>query len=394
MRFFEHIEMAPPDAILGLAGTFKADTRPNKVNLGVGAYKTEELQPLVLSAVRKAEQQITAATLDKEYQLQDGNQEYLKHTMQLVFGDLDINDGVFPAQAPGGTAAVRIAGELLAQAGAEAIFLPAPTWANHSQIFTRAGLTVSSYPYYDPTTKAFTCAQMIEAVQGMPSGAPILLHACCHNPTGVDPTPEEWKELSTVIKAQGLLPVFDFAYQGFGRGIDEDATAVRHFLSEGHEMLVATSCSKNFGLYGERVGAFFTITGNAASAERVGSQVKRIIRANYSSPPLHGARIVGAVLDSPTLRQEWEAELATMRARISGVREALADRLKASGSPVDFSFMYRQNGMFSYSGLSKAQVDRLREEHAIYMPSSGRINVAGLSSHNLDYVVGAILAVL
>ncbi len=392
MRFFDKVEMAPADPILGINAAFKADPRPNKVNLSIGAYKTDDLQPLVLPAVRKAEQRIVADNLDKEYLPQDGNPEYVKHSIKLVFGT-DI-DGIFGAQAPGGTAGVRIAGEFLVQIGSQVIYIPDPTWANHNQVFTRAGLEVASYPYYDADRKEFTRAQMIKAIKSMPSGSPILLHACCHNPTGIDPNPEDWKELSTVIKAQGLLPVFDFAYQGFGQGVAEDAMAVRHFLSEGHQMLVANSYSKNFGLYGERTGGFYAVTGDTESVKKVRSQVMRIIRANYSNPPVHGSRIVATVLASETLRQEWEAALAGMRNRTSGMRKALADSLKAGGSRMDFSFMYGQKGMFSYSGLSKAHVDRLREAYAIYMPSNGRINVAGLSPRNLDYIVQAILAVL
>ena len=392
MNFFDTIEMAPPDPILGLNAAFKADPRSNKVNLSIGAYKTDDLQPLVLAAVRKAEGQILTEGMDKEYLSQDGDPEYVKHSIKLVF-DTE-QDNIFGAQAPGGTAGVRLAAEFLAQIGNQVIYIPDPTWANHNQVFARAGLEVASYPYYDAKRREFTKSRMIEVIKSIPSGSPILLHACCHNPTGLDPTPADWKEISTAIKTQGLLPVFDFAYQGFGHGIDEDAMAVRHFLAEGHQMLVANSYSKNFGLYGERIGGFYVVTADVETAERVKSQVMRIIRANYSNPPLHGSRIITAVLASDALRQEWESELAVMRERISGMRKALAEGLNAGGSSVDFSFMYKQNGMFSYSGLSKAAVDRLREEYAIYMPTNGRLNVAGLSPKNLDYVVEAILAVL
>ena len=392
MKFFDTVEMAPPDPILGLNAAFKADPRSNKVNLSIGAYKTDDLQPLVLAAVKKAEQQILTEGMDKEYLSQDGNPEYVQRAIRLVFNTEQ--DNIFGAQAPGGTAGVRLAGEFLGHIGSEVIYVPDPTWANHNQVFARAGVEVASYPYYDAERREFTKSRMIEAIKSIPTGSPILLHACCHNPTGLDPTPADWKEISTAIKTQGLLPVFDFAYQGFGRGIDEDAMAVRHFLADGHQMLVANSYSKNFGLYGERIGGFYVVTTNAETAERVKSQVMRIIRANYSNPPLHGSRIIAAVLASAPLRQEWESELATMRERISGMRKALAEGLNAGSSAVDFSFMYKQNGMFSYSGLSKAAVDRLREEYAIYMPTNGRLNVAGLSPKNLDYVVEAILAVL
>ena len=392
MNFFDTVEMAPPDPILGLNAAFKADPRSNKVNLSIGAYKTDDLQPLVLAAVRKAEQQILTEGMDKEYLSQDGNPEYVKRSIRLVF-DAE-QDNIFGAQAPGGTAGVRLAAEFLAQIGSQTIYIPDPTWANHNQIFARAGLQVAVYPYYNPERKEFTKSGMVEAIESMPNGSPILLHACCHNPTGLDPAPADWKDISTAIKTQGLLPVFDFAYQGFGQGIDEDAMAVRHFVADGHQMLVANSYSKNFGLYGERIGGFYVVTPDAETAERVKSQVMRIIRANYSNPPLHGSRIIAAVLASDALRQEWESELAVMRKRISGMRQALAEGLNAGGSSVDFSFMYKQNGMFSYSGLSKDAVERLREEYAIYMPTNGRLNVAGLSPKNLDYVVEAILAVL
>ena len=392
MNFFNTVEMAPPDPILGLNAAFKADPRSNKVNLSIGAYKTDDLQPLVLAAVKRAEQQILAEGMDKEYLSQDGNPEYVQRSIRLVFNTEQ--DNIFGAQAPGGTAGVRLAGEFLAHIGSEIIYVPDPTWANHNQVFAKAGLEVASYPYYDAQHREFTKSHMIEAITSIPSGSPILLHACCHNPTGLDPTPADWEEISTAIKRQELLPVFDFAYQGFGRGIDEDAMAVRHFLADGHQMLVANSYSKNFGLYGERIGGFYVVTADTATTERVKSQVMRIIRANYSNPPLHGSRIIAAVLVSDPLRQEWETELATMRERISGMRKALAEGLNAGGSSIDFSFMYKQNGMFSYSGLSKAAVDRLREEYAIYMPTNGRLNVAGLSPKNLDYVVEAILAVL
>ena len=392
MNFFDTIEMAPPDPILGLNAAFKADPRSNKVNLSIGAYKTDDLQPLVLAAVKKAEQQILTEGMDKEYLSQDGNPEYVERSIRLVF-DTEL-DNIFGAQAPGGTAGVRLAAEFLAQIGSQVIYIPDPTWANHNQIFARAGLQVALYPYYDPARKEFTKSGMVEAIESMPSGSPILLHACCHNPTGLDPAPADWEDISTAIKTQGLLPVFDFAYQGFGQGIDEDAMAVRHFLADGHQMLVANSYSKNFGLYGERIGGFYVVTPDAETAERVKSQVMRIIRANYSNPPLHGSRIIAAVLASDALRQEWESELAVMRERISGMRQALAEGLNAGGSSVDFSFMYKQNGMFSYSGLAKDAVERLREEYAIYMPTNGRLNVAGLSPKNLDYVVEAILAVL
>ncbi len=391
MSFFDSIEAAPPDPILGLTVAFKEDTRAEKVNLGVGAYKTDELTPLVLGAVRKAEQKIVGQDLNKEYLGIDGNPDYTSATQELVFADSLPAERVFAAQTPGGTGALRVAGEFLAQHVTKTIYVSDPTWANHTPVFHAAGLEVNSFPYYNAENKSLRFDEMCAAIEKIPAGSAILLHAACHNPTGVDPSEDQWRQLSDLIIKQGVLPLLDFAYQGFGRGVEEDAFAVRHFAAAGHSMLVCSSFSKNLGLYGERVGAFFVVAGDAESAARSGSQVKRIIRSNYSNPPVHGSRIAAMVLTDSDLRREWEEELSQMRGRINGVRRQLADALAAGG---DFSFMAKQYGMFSFSGLTKDQVARLRKEYAIYMPGSGRINVAGLSPKNLDYVAQAILSVL
>jgi len=394
MGFFDKIEQAPADPILGLTAAFKEESRSEKVNLGVGAYKTDELTPLVLGAVRKAQEKILADALNKEYLPIDGDADYLKRLTELAFSEQAAGQSIYATQAPGGTGALRIGGEFLCKEITQNIYVSDPTWANHAAIFTSSGCQVKPYAYYDADTRSFNKAGMLEAIQNMTPKSAILLHARCHNPTGVDPSTEDWKEISDAVKERELLPFFDFAYQGFGTGLDEDAFAVRHFLAQGHVMLMAHSCSKNFGLYNERTGAFFVVTGDATTATAAGSQIKRIIRSNYSNPPANGARIVSIILGSDVLRQEWETELADMRGRILKIRKELAHKLNAAGSSVDFGFIENQYGMFSFSGLNSEQVAVLKKDHAIYMPSSGRINVAGLSSKNLDYVVKSILAVL
>jgi aspartate aminotransferase len=394
MSFFEKIETAPPDPILGLTVAFKEDPRKQKVNLGVGAYKTDDLQPLVMAAVRQAEERVLKSGADHEYQPIEGHAEFLRLARELVFAGTVPPERVFAAQTPGGTGGLRVAAELIYNCVTKNIFVSDPTWPNHNQIFAQVGLKIENYPYWDAAKKSLRFAEMCAAIDRAAAGSAVLLHASCHNPTGLDPTAEEWKELSGRVKARGLMPLLDFAYQGFGRGLDEDAAGVRQFARDGHAMAVVWSASKNFGLYGERLGALFVVAESADGAARAGSQAKRLIRANYSNPPAHGARIVATALGAADLRKSWEAELAAMRSRINGMRRELAERLKKGGSPIDFSFMLRQNGMFSYSGLSKEQVERLKKEHGIYMPANGRINVAGLSPKNLDYAVKAMLSVI
>jgi aspartate/tyrosine/aromatic aminotransferase len=397
MPFFNDIPLLPDDPILGLPSAFAADPRPNKINLGIGAYRTAEGLPLVLSSVRKAENQLLQKNLNKDYLPIEGDGEFIRSSLKLLLGaDCHIlhSGHFFAAQTVGGASALRIAGEFLSKLISKTIFLSQPSWSNHKQIFERAGLNVGSYPYFYPTTCLLDYPGMCQAIKNMPRGSIILLHGCCHNPTGIDPTFEEWKELSQIIKQQQVIPLFDIAYQGFGHGLEEDAKAIRYFASEGHEMLISYSFSKNFGLYGERVGFLTIISSNSEVVPKIGSQIKYLIRGNYSNPPLHGARIVSTILKSQELTLEWKTELNNMCERVKEMRRALVAALLVQGKGSNFAYMEKQIGLFSFSGLSLEQVDRLKREKAIYMPSNGRINIAGLNTQNLSYVVDGLLSVL
>lgn len=397
MPFFDEIPLLPPDAILGLPIAFAAETNPNKVNLGIGSYKTAEGTPLVLKCVRKAENIILQKNLNKEYLPIDGDHDFLKCSLQLIFGN-DLSSiepaRIYSSQTVGGSGALRIAGEFLTKLVNKNIFLSQPSWPNHKPIFERAGMNVGSYPYFDVQTNSLDFKGMCAAINNLPPTSVILLHACCHNPTGVDPNLDQWQELSHLIKKRGLFPFFDLAYQGFVDNLDSDAQAVRLFAKEGHEMMVAYSYSKNFGLYGERVGLISLIASNPDLVPNIGSQIKTIIRGNYSTPPLHGARIVSTVLKSPELNIEWRSELKKMCDRVKEMRNALIAALLVKGKDHNFSSILNQNGLFSFIGLNKDQVDRLREEYAIYMPANGRINLAGLNSQNIEYVAEALLSVI
>lgn len=398
MSFFEEVEELPPDPILGLNSAFKEDTRDNKVNLGVGAYKTAELKPLVFSTVRKVEKELVEQSNNKEYLPIAGDAGYIKAALQLIYGQgvSALEDGtIIGAQSLGGTGALRVLAELFSESLGKQIFLSQPSWANHKPIFHRAGLQTLSYPYYDGKKHDLVPDQILAALSKMPEGSIILFHACCHNPTGMDPSMELWKEISAIVKARKLFPFFDFAYQGFGQGLEEDAAAIRYFQSQGHEMAVAQCFSKNLGLYGERIGTLSLQLGNPKIARAMLSQVKRIIRSNYSNPPLHGAQIVKNVLGNEEHKKAWTLELSRVRERLGEMRRALAAGLLAKGGARDFSFLHKQTGMFSFCGLDREQVQRLRGEYGIFIPSNGRINVAGLSPHkNLEYVVDAVVSVL
>ena len=397
MGFFDKITMAAEDPILSLNTSFAKDVRASKVNLGVGAYKTSDLQPMVLSSVKKAENIIASSDHNHEYLPIDGDKEFLRLISQLIFGpdsEILLSERLYSAQTVGGTGALRIGADFLSQEIGNVLYVSDPTWANHKPLFTRSGHKIEFYPYYDRKAHLLDFNGMCSAIKEMEEGSTILLHACCHNPTGMDPSMEQWKEISTLIKERKLVPFFDFAYQGFGNGLEEDAEVIRYFAKEGHELLISYSCSKNFGLYGERVGAFFVLTGEKMLAEKVQSRVKSIVRTNYSSPPSYGAKLVKTILSSDSLTQEWQKELHNMRERISEMRKAFASGLLSKTQQYDFSFMHNQRGMFSFSGLEKDHVDRLIAEYGIYMPGSGRINVAGLSSSNLEYVVDAVASVI
>lgn len=397
MSFFHDIPLLPEDSILGLPILFEADPRPKKVNLGVGTYRTAEGKPLVLSCVKKAEAILVESQLNKEYLPIEGNSQFLSGTMKLIFGEHynAINpDHMFTSQAIGGSGGLRILAEFFTKLVSKTIFLPQPSWPNHKTIFERAGFTVGSYPYYNKTTHLIDFRGLCEAIHNIPKGCVILLHAACHNPTGADPSLQEWEELSHLIKKKEIIPFFDFAYQGFGDSLDKDAQAIRLFQKDGHEMAIAYSYSKNMGLYGERVGLLAVLTNQSKIVPPISSQIKTLIRGNYSTPPLHGSRIVTTVLNSPELFLEWNTELVKMSARVREMREALASLLHEKMPSQDFSFIKQQKGLFSFIGLTTDQVERLIEEKGIYIPSSGRINLAGLHSRNIEYTAESLISVI
>lgn len=393
MSFFQGLSQLPEDPILGIPRLFAADPRPDKVNLGIGAYKTADGLPFVLTSVEQAEQLLLQRPLNKEYLPIEGNHLFIEQGMRLLMGEelSKLPSGqFFGAQTVGGASALRIAGELLIKLKKTTLFIPDPSWSNHRQIFEQAGLRVETFPYLNYRTLSLDYAALCQAIQAMPAGSPLLFHACCHNPTGVDPTFEQWKELSTLIKKQRLFPIFDVAYQGFGETLDEDAKAVRTFAREGHEMLVAYSFSKNFGLYGERAGFLMIIGSEADLIPKVASHVKRLIRTSYSNPPLHGAQLVSTILSSPELTATWKAELHNMCQRVKEMRKALVASLFVYASNKDFLPLAQQKGLFSFTGLSMEQVHRLRKEKGIYMTDNGRLNIAGLNTKNVDEVAQSI----
>ncbi len=395
---FAAVELAPRDPILGLTEAFNADTRPGKVNLGVGVYYDDNGKIPLLGAVREAERARLEGAPARGYLPIEGVAAYNTAVQQLLFGvgsPLLAAGRVATFEALGGTGGLKIGADFLRrlQPGAR-IWISDPSWENHRALFEAAGFTVNTYPYYDPQTHGVRFDALIACLEGLPANDIVVLHACCHNPTGVDLAPEQWARIVEVVRARGLIAFLDCAYQGFGDGIEADATALRRFADSGLSFFVSSSFSKSFSLYGERVGALSVVTADRDETARVTSQVKRVIRTNYSNPPTHGASVVAAVLSTPALRAQWETELAGMRERIRAMRTALVDKLKARGVARDFSFVTRQRGMFSYSGLTSAQVDRLRNEFGIYAVSTGRICLAALNSRNLDAVADAIATVL
>lgn len=395
---FEKIAAAPADPILGLTDEFKNDPRAEKINLGVGIYKNEAGQTPVLTTVKKAEAVLLDTEKTKSYLTIQGTAEYGLAVQKLLFGaDAQVitEKRAQTAQAPGGTGALRVAGEFIKrQLGDVKIWISNPTWANHIGVFTAAGIETAQYTYYNAETKSKDFAAMLTDLQQAEAGDVVLLHGCCHNPTGIDPTADEWEELAKLCANKGLLPLFDFAYQGFAKGVEEDAAGLRTFAQYCSELLVASSFSKNFGLYNERVGAFTLVAKDAAVSADAFSQVKAIIRSIYSNPPAHGAAVVTHILNDDALRAEWEQEVAEMRDRIQEMRTLFVTTLKEQGVDADFSFIERQNGMFSFSGLSKEQVNRLKEEFAIYIVGSGRISVAGMTKDNMLPLCKGIAAVL
>ncbi len=395
---FETVQLAPRDPILGLTEAFVADTRPTKVNLGVGVYCDENGRIPLLRAVREAERARVEAGAPRGYLPIEGLAAYDAAVQKLLFGadsPLIAAGRLVTAQALGGTGALKIGADFLKRLNPQAqVLISDPSWENHRGLFEGAGFKVDSYPYYDPASHGLNFSGMSKALRGAPAGTIVALHACCHNPTGVDLSAAQWRELVSIFRERGLVAMIDLAYQGFGEGVDPDAASVRLFAEAGLSFFVASSFSKSFSLYGERVGALTIVTESGEESARVLSQLKRVIRTNYSNPPTHGGSVVAAVLSDPKLRALWEEELAEMRNRIKAMRSSLVSGLKARGVKRDFSFVLQQNGMFSYSGLTSAQVDRLRNEYGIYAVSSGRICVAALNSRNIEYVCDAVAAVL
>ncbi|MGF6088855.1 amino acid aminotransferase [Pseudomonas sp. 18173] len=398
MSLFSAVEMAPRDPILGLNEAFNADTRTNKVNLGVGVYCNEEGRIPLLRAVVEAETVRAAQHVSRGYLPIDGIAAYDQAVQKLLFGNdspLIAAGRVITTQAVGGTGALKIGADFLKQLLPNAVVaISDPSWENHRALFETAGFPVQNYRYYDAATHDVNRTGMLEDLNALPNGSIIVLHACCHNPTGVDLSPADWKNVLEVVKAKGHVPFLDMAYQGFGDGIDEDAAAVRLFAESGLTFFASSSFSKSFSLYGERVGALSIVSESKEESARVLSQVKRVIRTNYSNPPTHGASVVAAVLNSPELRAQWEAELAEMRLRIRGMRTQMVDLLAQKAPQRDFSFVGRQCGMFSYSGLSVEQVHRLRNEFGIYALDTGRICVAALNQSNIKVVTDAIVQVI
>lgn len=398
MNLFEQVQSAPADPILGLSEAFRNDPRTEKINLSVGVYQDASGTSPVLRSVREAEKRIAAAENPKTYLPINGHAGFLRHARELVFGagnEMVQTGRVVSAHTPGGTGGLRLAGDFIRHClGRRTIWMSRPTWANHEGIFRAADLDIAFYPYYDAESHGLNTAGMITVLEDIPENDVVLFHACCHNPTGVDPDPDTWETIAKVCKERRLLPLIDFAYQGFATGWVDDAAAIRAFCEYGMELLVCSSFSKNFGLYQDRVGALHIVGKNAEEADRVLSQIKVLVRRNYSNPPAHGSAIICTILEDQELYQLWEEELKGMRIRIQSVRDQFVDGLAEAGVPGDYGFIRAQKGMFSFSGLSEQSVERLRAEHGIYIVKSGRINVAGINDTNCGTLCRAIAACL
>jgi aromatic-amino-acid transaminase len=395
---FAHIELAPPDPILGLTEAFNADKNPKKVNLGVGVYQDGNGKVPVLKTVREAEARWYNEETTKSYLPIDGVPAYKTAVQELILGkgSAIIAEGrAVTVQTLGGTGGLKTGADFLKNFFPNAgVWISNPSWENHRQIFTASGFKVEAYPYYDAKTHGLDFAGMSEAIQNLPAGSIVLLHACCHNPTGVDPSREQWNELVEIFKTHDLVPFIDFAYQGFGEGIEEDAYAIRLFAEAGIPTLISSSFSKSMSIYRERVGALTILTGSADESKRVQSQLKRVIRTNYSNAVSHGAQVAAIILNDPELRRRWEEEVAEMRSRIQKMRELFVKGLADQGVKEDFSFITRQRGMFSYTGLSKEAVQKLQTEYSVYLVASGRACIAAMNEKNLPYICEAIASVL
>lgn len=395
---FDSLTPAPPDPILGLTEAFKKDPNPNKINLGVGVYRDAKGRTPVLTSVKRAEERLLATEQTKNYLPIEGDPAFSTATQALLFGadhPLVREGRVVTAQAPGGTGALRVAADFIASTlDVKTVWLSDPTWPNHPNIFQATGLKTATYPYFNKFTNGVDFDGMMAALNQIPAGDVVVLHGCCHNPTGVDFTPAQWEAVAETLTQRNLLPLIDFAYQGFANGLQEDARGLHILARHCPNLLIASSYSKNFGLYNERVGALTLVAGTPGAAETALSHIKRAVRANYSNPPAHGAAVVATVLHDGELKRLWEDEVRQMRDRINTMRHLFVETLQEKGVKRDFSFIARQRGMFSFSGLTPEQVKVLRERYSIYIVGSGRISVAGMTEDNMDYLCSAIAAVL
>jgi aromatic-amino-acid transaminase len=392
------VPLAPRDPILGVTEAFNADTNPRKVNLGVGVYYDENGRVPVLECVRRAERQLAETAPARTYLPIDGIPAYVRAVQALVFGaDAAAlrEQRVVTIQALGGTGALKVAADFLRRIDPTVeVWISEPSWENHRALFEGAGFKVNTYRYYDPATRGVDFPAMVKSLEALPARAIVVLHICCHNPTGVDLAPEQWTRVIDIVKARELVPVLDMAYQGFADGLDADSAPVRRFAAAMNPVFVTSSFSKSISLYGERVGALSVVAADRDEAARVLSQLKRIIRTNYSNPPTHGGQIVAQVLTTPELRSLWESELGRMRERIKEMRRALVEKVRTKAPNLDFDFVLHQRGLFSYSGLTPAQVEKLRKDYSIYAIASGRICIAAINPHNIDYVAEAIASVV
>lgn len=393
---FASLSAAPPDAILGLTEAFLADKNPAKMNLSVGVYKDATGVTPILKSVKEAERRLVDSESTKGYLPIDGHADYRHHIKRLIFGESFDADRVAVVQSPGGTGGLRVAAAFLAdQMRGAKIWMSNPTWANHKNIFAAEHVEIGTYGYLSDDRRSLDFgALMSDLEKNAAAGDVVLLHACCHNPTGIDLSDEQWVEVATMMAQKRLMPLLDFAYQGFGHGVEQDASAIRTVMQHCGELIVCNSFSKNFGLYSERVGGVSVVTHDAATTDIVRSQLKRLIRSNYSNPPRHGAAVVAEILDDAELTKIWESELAQMRTRIQSLRNTFVETMAKTGQGYDFEFLKSQSGMFSYSGLTPMQVDELKNQHAIYMVGSGRINVAGMSEEKMELLCQAVASVL
>lgn len=397
MDFFQQVPLVPADPILGLTALFNSDSRPSKVNLGVGLYKADDLSCPIMACVKEAEKELLALETSKEYLPIDGDRQYVAKLGELVFGAQLWTEGherICGVQTVGGTGALSLGATFIKQELLSSVFISHPTWPNHAGVFRAAGLQVDNYPYYDMGRHELQFDAMLEYLGALKEKSVVLLHASCHNPTGMDLSAQQWNVLAELFKQKGLLAFFDCAYQGFGKGLEEDVRAIRTFVQKGMQIMVAVSNSKNFSLYGERVGAFFVVTPSSEIREKIASRLKQMVRVNYSNPPLHGARIVAHVLSHPHLVKRWEHELTQMRQRIDGMRQQLVQKLASHHVRIELEHLKNSQGMFCYSGLSKQQAERMCQEFGIYMTLDGRINVCGLTRANLDAVASAMFQVM